>query len=169
MGLKAEDIVSTVDSVRYTLCWKGERVPICLTMPGEHNVANSMAVIAIARRMGLSYQEIQGGLEQVSLSKLRMEIGTTKQGAVLINDCYNANPEAMAGALEVLSHYSDRRRIAVLGDMYELGQYSEQGHKFVGEKVVATECELLITVGALAKHLAQVAINAGMDSKQIRL
>jgi len=166
-GITAENIVSTENYVCYDFCWGNDRVSIRLNMPGMHNVANSMAVIAIAKEMGLEYAEIVQGLEQVEISGMRLKVMVGKNDVTVINDCYNANPEAMAGALEVLSTFQGKRKIAVLGDMYELGMYSESGHKKTGMAVVRFGCDCLLTVGTLAKNIALGAFEAGMKSENV--
>jgi len=91
------------------------------------------------------------------------------KGWTVINDAYNANPDSMCAALEVLGTIAGgRRAIAVLGDMYELGDYASQGHRLVGQKAKSEEIAYLITVGQLAGEIAKGAQEAGFPSERIR-
>ena len=87
----------------------------------------------------------------------RMEISTNKKGILIINDCYNANYDSMKAAIEYLGKLSNKRKIAVLGDMLELGSYSKELHEKVGEEVNKNNIDILITVGREAKNISKIA------------
>lgn len=143
---------------------------IILSLPGRHNVLNALAAVAIGKLVGLSWVQISIGLKNAVLPRMRLEFNKAKSGNVqVINDAYNANPDSMLAALEVLQATAvEKRTIAVLGDMYELGDYTEEGHLLVGRHVKEKELAYLITVGKLGAIIARGALDAGMSSEKIR-
>lgn len=98
-----------------------------------------------------------------------MEIKKAKCGATIINDCYNANYDSVKAALDYLGKLKNKRKVAVLGDMGELGEYSKKLHENVGEKVTENKIDLLICVGEESKNIAEKAKQEGMDEKSIHL
>ena len=126
------------------------------------NVLNSLCAIAVGRYFGMPLEKIQKGIEDLELTKKRMEINKTKLGAIVINDSYNANYDSMKAAIEYLEKIENRRKIAVLGDMLELGEYSEELHRKVGDLI--KNVDVLITVGNLAKYISE---NAKISNKII--
>ena len=151
----------------FTFLWGDYKFPISLNVAGEHNITNSLAAIAVALKMGVPIEDIRRGLALCTLSGMRLKIEKASNGALIINDSYNANPEAMRGALQVLSMYHDRKKIAVLGDMYELGNYSQMGHELTGKAAYEFGCDFLLAVGELARDIAHGAINAGMPAEKV--
>ncbi|RYD05490.1 hypothetical protein N752_09090 [Desulforamulus aquiferis] len=137
-----------------------------MPVPGSHNVANSLAAIGVGLRLGLTFENIVQGLKALELTQMRLEIIEVK-GITIINDTYNASPSSTKAALEVLKETPAYRKIAVLGNMYELGDFTEQGHKEVGEAAVKAGVEHLITVGDLAKSIAQGGAGAGLAEESI--
>ncbi len=111
-----------------------------------HNVCNLLAAVAAARALGVTPQ----GRVDVSFSSLRGERLELGGGVVLINDCYNANPMSMRAAIDDLSESAPARRVAVLGDMLELGPQAQRFHREIGEHAAARGVDLLVTVGPLA-------------------
>ena len=99
--------------------------------------------------------KITEGISGFELTKGRMEIEKAKCGASIINDTYNANYDSMKAAIEYLEKIEGKRKIAVLGDMKELGEYSESLHRKVGEEV--KDIDILITIGELAKCIEETA------------
>lgn len=96
-----------------------------------------------------------------------MEIVEGKNGIKIINDSYNANYDSMKAALQYLGAMNVKRRIAILGNMGELGDFAEELHKKVGEEVYNNKIDILITVGENAKHIADRAIELGMKRQQV--
>ena len=96
-----------------------------------------------------------------------MEIDKNKIGATIINDCYNANYDSMKAALDYLGKINTNRKIAVLGDMLELGEFSKMLHEKVGEVVAKNKIDILITVGDMSKYIANKAIEDGIDEKNV--
>lgn len=153
----------------YQICAEGKKIQVSLNIPGKHNIINSLAAVGIARQLGLSWDDIKSGLSKVNLTPMRLEIiQSPEQELTLINDVYNANPASMSSALEVLQNVAgNRRKIAILGDMYELGDYSVKGHQEVGKKAKEIEPSYLITVGQLAQYIAEGAIGAGYPEDRV--
>lgn len=117
--------------------------------PGMHNVYNALAAIAVADILGLNYKEMFDGILNFNPGNMRMNI-VEKNGVKFIVDCYNANPESMKVAIDVLNKF-EGRKIAVLGDMFELGDYAEKFHREVG-KYLIDKIDVLIAVGDYSKY-----------------
>ena len=118
---------------KFTVIINEEEEEITVNIPGEHNILNALAGIGIARTLGVGWEHIKRGLRQAQLTGMRLEILENDIGVKILNDTYNANPTSMAASLKTLAHFSGTRKIAVLGDMYELGIYEEEGHKLMGQ------------------------------------
>ncbi len=145
--------------------------PIRLWVPGRHNVANALAAIAVAEAMGCSPEEIQDGLESYRGVKWRTEV-IEQGGIVILNDAYNSNPVSAAASLSLLRDWSNSRqlrRVAVLGDMLELGDEAEDLHALIGQEAHECGVELLVAVGEYAGEIADGARLAGMSGDQILL
>jgi UDP-N-acetylmuramoyl-tripeptide--D-alanyl-D-alanine ligase len=140
-----------------------------LPIPGRHNIANALAAIAAARLIGVSEADIINGLEQVRLSDMRLGFLRASGGFTVINDAYNANPTSMAGALDTLMKTQQgARRIAVLGQMAELGPASLEAHARLGETAAALPVDLLVAVGGDGpRQMAESAIKAGLPSRAV--
>lgn len=162
----ATDVEETAAGVVFSLVTKGGTVRVKLPVLGFHNVYDALAAASAASALGLSLPEIKQGLEGFKPAKMRMEI-VDIEGAKIINDAYNANPASMAAALNALAGIKNSRRIAVLGDMKELGESAEKAHYDVGRLAGAGGLACLILVGEQARHMAYGAAEAGMDEKDI--
>lgn len=147
----AGDIHSYEDRSEYRIDGKEVVVPV----GGEHFVLNSLCAIAVGRYFDIPMAKITEGISGFELTKGRMEIEKAKCGASIINDTYNANYDSMKAAIEYLEKIEGKRKIAVLGDMKELGEYSESLHRKVGEEV--KDIDILITIGELAKCIEETA------------
>ena len=122
----------------------------------------------MARAIDISKADIQNGLgSAVALSSSRMEMHDLSQGRLLINDCYNANPDSMIATLDVLKGYQPRPTVACLGNMYELGQYEAEGHARVGRHLAANDIDWLICLGTLAEGIGASAIAEGMEPNKV--
>ncbi|MCG8375141.1 MAG: hypothetical protein MI702_01505, partial [Chlorobiales bacterium] len=110
------------------------------------------------------WQSILQGL-RIGHPQLRLVASESKNGAILLDDTYNASPESTVAALNLLDEL-EGRKIAVLGDMLELGQYEKQGHQMVGN-LAAEVADVLVTIGERAKTIAETAEKAGLDSQSI--
>ncbi|MGQ9558849.1 MAG: UDP-N-acetylmuramoyl-tripeptide--D-alanyl-D-alanine ligase [Desulfurispora sp.] len=158
---------SAEEGSRFTLTTPQGEQSYSIPLPGLHQVVNALAAVAVAGLLGLSPEEIQAGLARASLSAMRQEI-VEKSGIKFINDAYNANPASMRAALEALPLYSGgRRRVAVLGDMLELGAFSEAAHREIGRLAAQCGLDRLVAVGQAVAHLAEAAVQAGLPAARV--
>lgn len=133
---------------------------------GIHFVYNSLSAIAVGKCLEISDEQIKQGIEKFELTKKRMDI-IEKMGVMIINDSYNASFESMKASLGYLASINKKRKIAVLGDMFELGDYSKELHEKVGEEVVKNKIDILVACGENAKNIVEKAKESGMDLKNI--
>ena len=122
---------------------------------GKHFIYNSLSAIAVGLEYGIKIEEIIKGISEFSLTKRRMELIKNSKNATIINDCYNASYESIKAALEYIKELKSNRKIAVLGDVLELGRFSKQMHQKIGEEVINNNIDILITVGQEAKTIAK--------------
>lgn len=131
-----------------------EEVSFAVEIPiaGEHNVYNALAAVSVGRQLGLSIEEMKAGIEHVKTIGGRSNL-IQKNGITIIDDCYNANPVSMRASVDVLSKAAGRK-IAVLGDMGELGAEEKQLHYMVGEHFAGKQIDSLYCTGELAQQIA---------------
>lgn len=135
---------------------------------GQHSVSALLPAIAIAKHLGLTHEQILEKLPTTPFEPGRMNPIPGIKGSLIIDSSYNAAPASMEAALEVLRGFSpaeSARRIAVLGHMAELGQYSEQEHRLIGFKVGEIGVDLLLTIGEQARDIRRGAIEAGIPEE----
>lgn len=137
----------------------GESLIVHIPMPGYHMVLNALAATAVGISMGLTLAEVKRGVENLQSIGGRFHI-IEKGGRLIIDDCYNANPVSMKASLDVLKD-AKHRKVAVLGDMFELGENTEELHTEVGVHAAKNKIDLLICTGALSRHMAEAAVQAG--------
>jgi len=132
--------------------------------PGRHHIYNALAAVAVGTELGIPFTQIKEGISRFESGDMRQEI-IDLGGVKLIEDCYNANADSMKSALEVLSSLRPAgRKIAVLGDMYELGEFTEAEHRRVGTYAAKARVDLLVTVGKLATAIADQAALEGVEA-----
>ena len=117
--------------------------------------------------MELSKKEIENGIKKFELTKKRMEISKIKDNVTIINDSYNASFDSMKAALKYLKDIEGERKIAVLGDIKEVGSFSKEIHEKVGKEVAKNKIDMLVTVGEEAKNIAKMAVAEGMSAKNV--
>lgn len=139
-----------------------------IPLPGEYNILNALAAAVVGIETGMETKEISEGLAKLKLTAMRLERTLGTAGEVIINDTYNANPDSMAASLQILSNSTGKKKIAVLGDMFELGEYSELGHRQVGRVFAGLEIDLLVTVGEQARYIGMEALAAGFGGASVR-
>ncbi|NSW51071.1 MAG: UDP-N-acetylmuramoyl-tripeptide--D-alanyl-D-alanine ligase [Anaerolineae bacterium] len=156
-----------LSGLRMELQYNSESHRMEIPILGRHSVHTVLRAAAVALAEGLTWQEIEQGLLQ-SQSQLRMATTRAFNGALILDDSYNAAPESTMAALDLLAevHPGTHRHIAVLGEMYELGQYEYQGHQQVGIRAAQT-CQVLIAVGDRSKIIAEAAVQSGMKPQAI--
>ena len=128
---------------------------------GSHNVYNALLAIAVGREMGMAFPEMRARMATFRPPSMRLEV-LRVGGLVVLNDSYNSNPASAEAALKALREYPGRgRRVAVLGDMLELGSHSERLHKELGKK--ASFVDWLLAIGHWAQDMVGAAVDAGLD------
>lgn len=170
-GLKGKAEVSAynispkgLSGTALTIDYGGRKKDYFLPLIGFHNVMNLLAALATAYALSLSLEDIALGLSQITPSPMRGQVINFREGFTVIDESYNSNPEALSAVLfwfRELSGFS--RKIAVLGDMLELGDVAEEAHREAGRKASSSGLSLLIGVGELARLLVEEARFSGMD------
>ena len=153
-----------LEGIRFNLHYQNETLNVRVPLIGRHSVHTALRAAAAGLVEGLTWQEIFEGLRQ-GHTQLRLVAVRSQNGALLLDDTYNASPESMLAALNLLDEL-DGRKIAVLGDMLELGPYEKQGHEMVGLRA-ARVCDILLTLGPRAHMIAEAARRAGMNKTNI--
>lgn len=129
-----------------------------IPLPGQHNVSNALAAVAAAVRLGVPGESIRQGLQAIQLTGMRIEPVRAQNGAILLNDAYNANPTAVRAAIDLVAQLSGyRRKWLVLGDMLELGPEEAEMHREIGEYINPGKADCVLTFGPLSRHTALAA------------
>ena len=163
--LWADEIESAgLEGIRFSLHYRGETVRIHAHLLGRHSVHTALRAAAVGLATGLGWDAIVQGLQGESL-QLRLVAVKGPNESLLLDDTYNASPASTIAALNLLAEL-DNRRVAVLGDMLELGTYEEPGHRMVGRRA-AVVADLLVTVGPLGQIIAEEALTVGMRPEQV--
>ncbi len=163
--LWADDIESFgLEGIGFAMHRGDEHVHVRIPLLGRHSVHNALAAACVGLAEGLAWDEILRGLQDSS-AQLRLIAVSAENGATLLDDTYNASPASSLAALNLLADLTGRK-IAVLGDMLELGEYAEQGHAVVGGRA-AQVVDVLLAVGARGKWIGEAARDAGLASDKI--
>ena len=142
--------------------------PVCLAMRGERQAVNAAMAAAVALELGAPLERVAEGLARAQTAAWRMDVTRTDEGITVVNDAYNASPTSMAAALRSFRYLAaDKRRIAVLGEMLELGDHARAEHQKVGRLAVASDVDVVIAVGAGARPIADGARLAGAGHAQV--
>lgn len=167
--VRASRVVAVDGVVRFTLHLPEAEVPVQLPLPGRHNVQNALAAAAAAWVLDVPATDIAAGLAAFRPCPGRMELVELSDDLLILEDSYNANPLSMRAALDAL-HDLGRpgRRIAVLGDMLELGPTARDLHREVGA-LVAEHADWLFTLGELAREIAAGAAEQGLPPERIAM
>lgn len=155
--LNAENIVLEESGSQFTCDLSNERLEITVPVGGEHFILNSLCAVTVGEVLEIENEKIIKGIESFELTKKRMDITDLENGTKIINDAYNASYESMSASLKSLSEFKDNRKIAVLGDMFELGSFSKELHEKVGEEVSKNNIDILICSGENAKYIYEKA------------
>ena len=157
-----------LDGLECELDIEGETCEVRLAIPGVHNLTNALAAAAVGVALEVRAGDIVAGLEQYKGTSGRMAIRRGRGGVTLIDDTYNANPESMRAALQFLACVPEAdRRVAVLGDMLELGEAGQALHREIGSVVMQCRVDYLVTLGPLGRTLAEGARAAGMAASRV--
>ncbi len=154
---RARDIENLgLEGTRFSVDIYEREYRIHIKTPGVHNVYNALAAIACGVHYNIGPNKIIEGIENFSLTKMRMSV--EKAGSVtIINDCYNSSPDSVNAALKVLST-QNTRKVAILGDILEMGEFARDAHYKIGEEVYKNKIDVLLTAGENAKFIAQGAM-----------
>lgn len=153
----AADVVSKgMKGMSCSLCLKGaEPLPVSIPVPGCHMIYNVLAAAAVGSVLGVSREQLEEALSELKTVQGRGKLIETERFTIM-DDCYNANPMSMRASLDILS-YASGRKVAILGDMFELGADERKLHREVGAYAARTEIDLLLCVGELAAEIADGA------------
>ena len=158
------------EGMRFTLQIGDWQERISVRAPGMHNVSNCLAAAAMAHAGGVTSETIVASLKDFQSTDKRMQMMTLPGGVRVLNDCYNANPASMAAALRTVSGFGqDCRRIALLGDMLELGAEADAAHAEVGRQAAELGYDQLAVIGSFAEQVAQGACRAGMAEERVHV
>ncbi|MCR5522074.1 MAG: UDP-N-acetylmuramoyl-tripeptide--D-alanyl-D-alanine ligase [Clostridia bacterium] len=163
---KALDITSKDDTTVFTCSCVGGPVQGRLPFTGRHNVYNALSAIAVGEAVHIPASKAMKALENYKTTGLRQKIERI-DGITLIEDCYNASPDSQKAAMTVLGNMAAQRRIAVVGDMLELGDYSEKAHSLVGRYAFENDVDILFTYGGQSEITARVAKECGVGDVRI--
>lgn len=161
--LRAEDLITRRASTAFTLVYKGKDYDCEIPIIGKHNVSNALAAVCAAVVLGLHAPEIRAGFTSLATTKMRFEI-IDRNGLHIINDAYNASPASMRAAIRTTAEIAPGRKIAVLGDMLELGKRAENLHRSIGEELAKNNFYAVVTLGKLGRLIADGARDFGIEN-----
>ncbi len=165
--LWADDIVSEgLEGIHFTLHYRKEAFHVQVPLLGRHSVHTSLRATAVGLAEGMDWDAILEGLQD-RRAALRLVAVPGPKGSTILDDTYNASPASMIAALNLLSELGGRK-IAVLGDMLELGDYEDEGHRLVGLRALDV-ADVLVTVGTLGRMMAVEAIQNGMPRDRVQM
>lgn len=155
-----------LEGIRFWLHYRGERLHVKIPLLGRHSVHTALRAAAVGLVEGLTWQEIIEGL-RAPTPQLRLVAVSGPHGSTILDDTYNASPASTLAALNLLDEL-EGRKIAVLGDMLELGDYEREGHEKVGMRALEV-ADILITVGPRARIIAETALRWGMPTDRVHI
>ena len=164
---KTSDEIKIPNGINFKLEYNGNTFPVMLpNILGMHNIGQALAAIACACELGCDLLESINAVSDYVTPPGRLSLIAGINNSIIIDDTYNSSPVAMEAAIIVLSDIEGKRKIAVLGDMLELGKYTEEEHRAVGEKIFGI-VDVLVVVGPRAKWIAEGALEKGFNQKEI--
>lgn len=164
---KTDNDIKTPEGISFKLEYEGNTFPVMLpNILGMHNIGQALAAVACACELGCDLLESIKAVGGYVTPPGRLSLLEGINNSILIDDTYNSSPVAMESAIEVLKDIEGKRKIAVLGDMLELGKFTEEEHRVVGEKIVGV-ADILVVVGPRAKFIADSAIEKGFSQKEV--
>ena len=166
-GIRLDGDARASFTVRAALTGEKISFPVALAISGEHNVANALAAAATGLLLGVEPVAIAAGLSVVPSPANRLEVIRSRRGYTVINDSYNASPASMEAAIKTLADTKGDRRVAILGDMLELGGISAVAHEAVGRLCAGSGVDFLYAIGERAKGIAEAAVEAGMPAENV--
>ena len=160
-SIQASHIVLEETKSSFEVEYQGKKEIIEVPVQGEHNISNALIAIAVGIELNISLEDIKKGIQEFKLTKNRMDI-LEKNHKTVIDGTYNASVDSMKSSIDVLANYK-KRKVAILADMLELGDFSQELHEKVGQQVAKNKIDILITVGKEAENIARVAKNNGIE------
>lgn len=146
---------------------KNEKINIEVPVGGEHFILNALCGLTVGKLLNLNNEEIKKGIKDFKLTAKRMEINHLKNNITIINDSYNASYESMKASISNLKNMNGERKIAVLGDMFELGDFSEKLHREVGTEIYKNKIDKLYLIGNYSKFIGEEAEKEGYKKENI--
>lgn len=140
---------------------------IIVNVGGKVYVYNAIVAYVVGKLLNINDSDIKEGIADFKLSFHRLEKKMMSNGVIVIDDTYNANPEAVRASISILSRVKDRRRILIFGNMFGLGEYTEELHSELGKDVVDNNINILVTIGDYAKLVGESAISLGMNKDNV--
>lgn len=166
--IRAENIQRTgYQGMSFELICGRERSATTIPFLYKSFLYNFLAASAVAHALSTPFPSIVAQAKALTSFPMRGEISRFPNGIILIDDSYNSNPAALESALKDLSELEARRKVAVLGDMLELGETQASFHLEAGKQVHRNDWDLLVTIGPLSRQMAEGALQAGMDDRHI--
>lgn len=162
----ARDIIINPDLISYKVVYNNKEQVIEVPIVSKPFIYNSLSAICVGKILNIDINEITKGIKEFKLTKNRMEIETINS-ITIVNDCYNANFDSMKASIESISKMSGTRKIAILGDMLELGDFSKKLHSDIGLEICKNNIDILVTVGDESKNIASTAIDNGMRKEAV--
>ncbi len=163
----ASHIIRKNDGSSFDVSINHKNNTIIVPIGGDHFILNSLAAISVGSLFEIAPEKIKKGIEEFELTKRRMEMLSLSNDILMINDSYNASFDSVKPAVAYLAHTEGKRKIAVLGDMLELGDYAKELHEKVGEEVAKNKIDILIAVGDLSKYIMKKAEELGMPKEKM--
>lgn len=160
-SIQASHIVLEETKSSFEVEYQGKKEIIEVPVQGEHNISNALIAIAVGIELNISLEDIKKGIQEFKLTKNRMDI-LEKNHKTVIDGTYNASVDSMKSSIDVLANYK-KRKVAILADMLELGDYSQQLHEEVGSYVAFKGIDILVCVGKEAKYIYQKARESMKD------
>ena len=164
---QATDIELNENSSNFICENQNEKINISVPVGGEHFILNALCATAVGKLLNLNNEQIINGIKSFKLTAKRMEINHLKNNIIFINDSYNASYESMKASILSLKNMTAKRRIAVLGDMFELGNFSEKLHRDVGKVVFENNIDTLFLIGKDAIFIAEEAQKLGFNKENL--
>jgi UDP-N-acetylmuramoyl-tripeptide--D-alanyl-D-alanine ligase len=167
-NFRISEIKYSVDGMNFVLNHNGIMHPMFVPGYGEHNVYNAVAAIAVAYELGVSVEESRRRLKTFKHMERHIEVSRGIKESILIDDTWSTNPTSIKSAIDVLTNISKgKKKIAVLGEIKWLGNYTTKAHLNVGEMVAKHNVDILITIGKNAELIAQRAIECGLNPNNV--
>ncbi|SFQ13778.1 UDP-N-acetylmuramoyl-tripeptide--D-alanyl-D-alanine ligase [Oscillibacter sp. PC13] len=164
-GVRIGDLADHgVEGITCTVTTEKDTYHLSVPAPGEHMAYSASMAVAIGEQLGLSHEEIVRGVGQYEPAGSRMRIVRLPENRLVLDDCYNANPQSVTAALEILAKTECDRKIAVLGDMGELGDLTAQAHYNMGALAAMLGIDFVAAIGGKAAKIADGATQSGGDA-----